>query len=344
MATNYYVRPEGSDSNDGSTHALAKQRLSAMIAVLEDPITDEVCINMEIGSYSSPNGYSETSGVVQLKNLRCSGPDASLTIRTYKFDDPNCTYFDMGSYFGNGDPYGLGSQWNPHAQKPIYLGYRLEIINFSGNINLEGLGMWKSGSPWPMKGLYVENSNDVHVMYCSFGFWAAGVHAARNSIVTFENSFAALCNMAVVGSEGSQIFMVGDNYLEDHVKFGLVCYNNTTAVFRSWPDNLGDHFTTEISTSNPRKRYAAIKALLNSSIIIEDPDLNPTQTTAARIKITNESLLETKEYYGVVLESKSSLIGAEHFTFSDPDINQGKETIPSDKQFKEDGKLTAFAD
>ncbi|MCC6158538.1 MAG: hypothetical protein IT350_10845, partial [Deltaproteobacteria bacterium] len=65
----------------------------------------------------------------------------------------------------------------------------------------------------------------------------------------------------------------------------------------------------------------------------------PDQTTggpdipaAAELQILNATLAKSAAYYGIVLTSRSLLVGANQVRFNDEAINQGKDTVPDGQQ------------
>jgi hypothetical protein len=248
-----------------------------------------------------------------------------LTIKPWGWNQTN--------YEGNYDPFATGSTgtWDPHAEKPIRA-QKFAIANCTGSIKIMGLDVFGDATASSDYGFYVDNCRQVTLAYCCSRAWRAGIMAANNSIVNNENSASVLNNIGVVSAYGSYVYLVGMNMFSNNFRYGIVCYNNSVATFRAWALNPGERFGTDIRTSVPRKRYAAIKAMINSSIVIEDPDMKPTLLHEALVSIINECLVQGKEQYGVVLESKSLLVNADHITFSDPSVNEGKPTIPPIRQ------------
>lgn len=339
MATDIYVDSfSGVDTNGGTDMTTdAVKTISRALELCGNPITEEKTIQLQIGTCSSPRLYLEPEAMIQFVGIRGASvrvagtPPAytnsvgSLTIKPYGWDQP--IYEDVDGL----DPYGLGGTWNPGGGKPLYA-QRLRFVDCSIPIKIYGLGFVGSAAGYAVE---VDKGCDVTLAYCSAQNWAAAYMVHSGSKMVLENCYAFRNNMAVVAAEGGHAFFVGDVTLMNSLKYGILCYNNARATFRAWNLDHTNRFTTDIRTTTPRKEYAGMKLMARSTVVVEDKDINPTQIEAATVRIVKETLAENKAYYGVVLESGSILLGADHFSFADASHMDGRVTVPEDMQFKE---------
>ena len=91
------------------------------------------------------------------------------------------------------------------------------------------------------------------------------------------------------------------------------------------------HNRTRIKTTKAMRQSCGIYATLGSRIVLEE-DLFGYPKTRGFVQILNETPVTGTEAYGVKLETGSILTGAGNLTFADPDVNEGKETIPTGMQ------------
>jgi hypothetical protein len=111
----------------------------------------------------------------------------------------------------------------------------------------------------------------------------------------------------------------------------MVAYNDSTIEFQAWALQPRKKFVTTIETTSPRMKYAAMFAAANSTLhIIDRGFLN--DPSIAQVKILNRNLHKSDEYLGVALDSHSTLLNSKRLSFSDPTINEGKDTVPDDQQ------------
>jgi hypothetical protein len=331
---NYYVQPNGDDNNSGQSHAEAKATINGVISALADPIADEVCVNIFQNTCENPNVYQETGGLAKLVGLRGLGYDSKLTIRTYYMtgDPPSVYhYFNDSAYNSGSDPYDLGGEYDPMAAKPVAVCSML-IRNCSIPICVKG--MWIMPSSSQPFAIQAENSSDVNIVYTTVNDRVGGFGSVKNSFVTVEGSASMVNNWGAVCGYGSQMVLLGSNYFYDSKNGGILCHTHSTVIFRFQNTGSQNRFVTGIFTITPHRKYAGMKAMANSQLVVEDPDVNPSQERSAIVTIFDEKRSPGPEYYGVVLESMSMLLGAANVKFFHPeDALEQKPTIPEEKQF-----------
>jgi len=108
MTNLYCDSAKADDSGDSLSMGNAKKHISAVLALLPNPITDQTIINLA-GSLASPKTYTETSGYLDISDIRCTG-NGELIIRPYDWNDAN--------YTGDLSPFTGGASWDPKAAKP----------------------------------------------------------------------------------------------------------------------------------------------------------------------------------------------------------------------------------
>jgi hypothetical protein len=124
----------------------------------------------------------------------------------------------------------------------------------------------------------------------------------------------------------------GENTIKDMTKTGVLAQVDSLVQFRAWSTRAQERFLTKIRTTGARDEYQAVKAVINSTVMVCDQP-NDDTPQIGQLKILDEHLYQSKEYYGVVLESASRFIGAKNVVFRDAAVNDGKSTLPAARQF-----------
>ena len=148
-----------------------------------------------------------------------------------------------------------------------------------------------------------------------------------------ENGYAMDSVTGILSLDGSRLWVSGDNYVRNAVGFGVgAFYGSWIYVTPFAGDSSFARLDIRTTATALRRRYAGMMAKQNSTIIISGLDDEALYPGAALVRIIKEDLRDVPEYKGIALESKAGLIGANGLVFKDPDVNDGKETIPGARQ------------
>jgi hypothetical protein len=124
----------------------------------------------------------------------------------------------------------------------------------------------------------------------------------------------------------------GENTIKDMTKTGVLAQVDSLVQFRAWSTRAQERFLTKIRTTGARDEYQAVKAVINSTVMVCDQP-NDDTPQIGQLKILDEHLYQSKEYYGVVLESASRFVGAKNVVFWDAAINNGNTTVARGRRF-----------
>jgi hypothetical protein len=160
------------------------------------------------------------------------------------------------------------------------------------------------------------------------------VVAGMGSGSTLQNS--AVVNFACGALVGNaSLELSGDNWIAESGACGVLAMANSQVVVQSWAMNSGlpTMRTTTIVTTSPRNAYKAVYASASKIMI---PDFTAFGLPyRGQIMIVKHDLHGNDEYYGVVLESQSLLLGAKLVSFTDPALATTQpafDTVPPSQQ------------
>jgi len=315
---NYFADSAKNNNNgDGLSMANAKRDISAALALITGPITEDAVINLA-GTVASPQTYTETNDRIYIGDFRFPAY-AKLIIRPYDWNDSN--------YKSGLSPYTGVSTWDPTGAKPCIIP-KVYVENSQGVI-VEGVEISSGESDY---GVQINYSLQVNVVYCRIFSCGEGILAAKSDVLS-ENNYIYQCGCGIVAVQSS-LEITGDNFVKDSISSGVVGMNNAQITVSSWSLLPTQRYTLHIRTVTPRKKYAAIILLANSCLWMEDfTALNPGVLRIANIKIISECVVKSSDYVGVALQSRSVLIGSDDITFSESGLNNGEDTVPEEQQF-----------
>ena len=324
---NYFADSAKNNNNgDGLSMANAKRDISAALALITGPVTQDAVINLA-GTVASPQTYTETNDRIYIGDFRFTAW-AKLIVRPYDWNDSN--------YNSGLSPYTGVSTWDPTGAKPCVIP-KVYVENAQGVV-VEGVEISSSESDF---GVEINYSSQVTVVYCRFFSCGEGILCMGSDVLS-ENNYFYQCGIGVVAVQ-SRLEITGDNFVKDCISSGVVGMNNAQITVSSWSRLPTQHYTLHIRTVTPRKKYAAVVLLANSCLWMEDyTALNPGALRISNIKIISECIVKSKDYVGVMLQSRSVLIGSDDITFSESGLNNGEDTVPADQQFManaDDGSL-----
>jgi len=329
MATEYYVDSvSGNDANSGADWANAKEHLSAGIALLTSPVTDEIIFHLKKGVAGTPYTYEEDANdkMLSIDGITC-GAGGSVSVQVEDWSD---------SDYEEGDSPIGGASFDPKEEKLAVLEFSIKIENLTSKIAFKGLQIEEPPSP-VAAGVYIEDGcRNIRLVYCEINDFYAGIYVTKSecdieNCYIHENSFGAVAQGA-----GTLIF-IGDNYIGESAKVGILATANSHVYFKAWDEEPLDHFKTYIYTASPRADYKAVMGTVNSTIMIDSDATNLIAPKVAFLKILNLLKFDQKGYFGIVLESQSLFAGVENVTFRDDNVNEGKDTIPNSNKYKGTG-------
>jgi hypothetical protein len=306
LENSYYVDSSKSDdSGDGITSvSTAKKNLSAVLALIDEPLTHDVTIHLK-------SGNSETySGDMSFQGIRAQAGAYKLIIQPYSAGWDQ-TKYDNGAE----DPLGGSTGFDPsQAEFSVVVEQQMSFLD-CGNIELRGIYFKGYSSA---TGVTVAGRSHVVAKYCRFEGPGAQSAVTFSSQFFSENCYYKNCPIALLGLLNSVIHMVGDNTIEDAVIDGLRVAVDSMLVVRPM-DGHPEHHTLSIITTLPRQKgYAGLRAVAGSTICIFDDSILPMQYypwyQPTLVSIHHAHQVLRKEQYAVVLESGSLLTGAGQIT------------------------------
>jgi len=315
MAIDVYVDADsGSDSNGGTGWGDAYLHLQKAIDGITDVITEAYTIELKSGC---TNSYTED---VKINGIACIGKDAALFIQPEVWNQDN---YDEA----NGDPFnatpGAGTFDIKADDKPVVLEMDIQVMNSKG-VTFQGV---------EFKGILMAMMGSCFVNYSRFSSGDAKAFANYMGVIGIENSYFFQNAQSIIAMAASSIVLQGDIYVVDPLFFGIWASIDSLVFVAPWDDHPLDYFTTEISTTTPRrKEFCAIKLAINSRMTIQDQDLNPWDLSIAQVNVVNDYAKLGEKYYGVMLESRSMLCGADNIAFTTKNAKGEYEDMPEAQQ------------
>jgi hypothetical protein len=182
------------------------------------------------------------------------------------------------------------------------------------------------------RAISVDEASRAAFVYCRIESTGVGLQADDGSNAQLENCYLSVGLVGAAASDRSTLTLIGDNLLRECGVGGVLATNGSAIDFKPWANFPRVWYTTTIDFSGPRARWAAIAASGDSRIHLIDRTMNIGDPTAAQVKVLNRNLHPGAEVYGVFLQSRSLLLNRDRLSFTDPDINDGKPTIPDGQQ------------
>ena len=323
LETAYCVNSNGgSDSNTGiyqptgeDPFVAAKQHLSAVLALITEPLTHDVYIYLK-DSTTLYTGDFEVQGISAL------GGDYQLIIQ------PGPNSWSQEKYeAGELDPLGGTGGFDPRASTfGVKLQLTMELLN-CGVIELRGLWFYATSSVTSIVKLM--KRADLNACYCRFEGLGGGVLAMFDSQFCSENCYYTGCSMSTMALYDSNVHMAGNNYLVNPVVGGVHIGARSQLVVRATPD-YSDHNTLYIETTLPRiENFAAVKAAAGSTILVQDETALPLNYGAILtgfLKVHHNLPKLRKGQVAIALDAQSKLIGADQVTCTK--LNLKGETVP----------------
>lgn len=315
----YYVNADSeSDSGSGTTHGSPKKYLASALALLTFPITTETTIHLDPNTTAD---YTVAGNLLTFEHYTFSG-SGSLTIQPYGWND---TYYNAGL-----DPLTGATALNPTAAKPCVLAFGV-LLRETRCFELRGAEL-APGSAL-VNGFHATQNCRAKATFCRANSGLIGFGARYGSELTVENSYAMDSLTGILSLDGSRVWVSGDNYVRNAVGFGVgAFYGSWIYVTPFAGDSSFARLDIRTTATALRRRYAGMMAKQNSTIIISGLDDELLYPGAALVRIIKEDYRNLSDYYGIQLESKSTLIGFSNVCYTDPNVNEGKCLIRSSKK------------
>jgi len=311
MAIDVFVDADsGSDSNGGTAWGDAYLHLQKAIDGITAVINTAYTIHLKSGC---TNSYT---GDVKINGITCIGKDAGLFIEPEIWTQDN--YEEA-----NGDPFnatpGAGTFDIKADDKPVVLEMDIQVMN-TKSVMFRGM---------EFKGILMAMIGSCFVNYSRFSSGDAKAFANYMGMIGIENCYFFRNAQAIIAMYDSSVALSGDNYIIDPVLYGIWASVESIVFIAPWDDHPLDYFTTEIKTTTPRqKEYCAIKLAINSRMTIKDQDVNPSDLSIAQVNVINDYAKLGEKYYGVMLESRSMLCGADNMAFTTKNAKGEYEDMP----------------
>ncbi len=213
MATNRYVDPaNGDDSWDGTQMTWSsgtvgpKKTLQGAVDLFTGVVNDETIIHLK---HDTTNFVDDA----MIKGIRCVGQNAQFIIQPATWNDYNYLTGEHDPFTDTND----SGDFDIKGEKNVKLALRIEIENSEG-VTVRGVHFYSAGDE---DGLALQGGSSITVQYCRFEGAGATEGAIFNSLLLVENRFFMDNSCAVAALYGSQVQMVGNNYVDDPIYVGL---------------------------------------------------------------------------------------------------------------------------
>jgi hypothetical protein len=331
MATSRYVdSSKADDSGDGLAWGTAKKHISAALATLTYPLTDETTIYLK-GTTASPKTYEEDANdsTLDLTNILLSGADAVLI---FQAEEWNPTYYAAGT-----NPFTGSGALDPTAAKPVVLAMKVVHEN-AAHVEWRAVEFTTGDISMAAE---VGAGCQALFSFCRASASGAGFIVNYGGRMIVENCYATTCGVGVAAANGAWLNLTGDNHLIDNIAFGVGLRHHAQLVVTAWETNTAFN-TLTVKITKPRRKYAALAAAVGSTIYISGDTDDFLFPGSVMVKLLNAGDSNGPDCVAVKLESKSMLVGAGLITFRDSTIKNGLEdSFPKDCLCTGDGTGTS---
>ena len=342
MLTDYYLDAvHGSDSNASPVWNAPWKTISKLLTdstngLLSGPITADTTIHLA-GSLTAPSTYDYLA--LDLTGVICM-PGVTLAWQPYFWTSigSSPTEWSDPDYCQGNDPYGGSSAVDPlNGVRPCMFSGGITVANGANNV-FRNIGIMPAAGPGALSYGLLADGCAVSMIYCVVGPLAptpvsVGFCAVGGAVLTVENSLVSDVNAGAI-VVGAALTLAGNNWFVDCGAVGVQAWADARVVIQPWyGPGLPSWRTTTIQTASPRAAYKAIWASASKIIILDMTPLGV--TNRAQLQIIKQDLHGNDEYYGVVLEAQSLLLGAKLVMFTNPALATTQpafETVPAGNQ------------
>jgi len=303
MADYYVDSTKVDDSGDGLSMGNAKKHISAALGLVANPLTEVTTIHLMTGDV-----YTEENGLVSFRNIHPANEEAKLIIQPSNWME--------GSYESAANPFGGAEPFDITGDKPL----SLEIcfyFNNCGGIELRGLHFDPNDDGKEMNVKAAGGNSEIVFKYCSFQCADMGLIVSGPSMVSFEMCFFIGNVYTLTAANGATVALAGDNLFADPMLGALRAIDRASINVNPWQYGKGRYYTTTINTTTTHKEeFHAILLQDASSLRIPGDPMFPLDIYHGRVVVNHDGTKLPKNYYGVKLESKSLVSGADNFEFT----------------------------
>jgi hypothetical protein len=351
MLTDYYLDARYGNDSTGTGGQLSpwktiNQLLTDATGLKSGPITSDVTIHLA-GTQNGPDLQYYDYVSLDLTGVHCL-PGVTLNWQPCLYP-PGPSYsaapqeWNDGNYYEAGDPF---STTTPPAPLDVLAGMRpcqfSQGILCTGGMNNVFRGIcFGAAANWdPLMSMGVTaDTVGVHLIYCAVGPLppapnSIGIFAVGSAMVNVENSLVANFNTGALAAEGAWLLLSGNNWFADCGAVGVQAWADARVLIQPWyGPGQPTWRTTTIVTTSPRAEYKAVWASASKIMI---SDLTPIGLRyRGQLQVVKQDLHGNDEYYGVVLEAQSLLLGAKLVMFTNPALATTQpafETVPAGQQ------------
>jgi hypothetical protein len=321
----FYLDPKnGDDGHAGTSAGTARQTLSGIFGIgtfPANPITSTVTIKV-VGTAEAPGLCETAAAEFDLSDRAFSGGGA-LIVEPDGWDQ---TEYEAGRY-----PFTTGSgSFDSRAAKtavvpkPVLPATGADKITFRG-VEIRAMGdakdhafSFEAGDAQPLVYYCQITGFDIGIKVHGTAFDATNLHFVGN-------------RLGIEATKGAEVTLSGGCAFTDNAEAGVVAAGGSIVSASPWNDDP-NRAKIVFRTTQPRTKYAAVRLVTGSSLSLYDPYADPDGKFAAYLQVLNESGLDAEEYYGVLIESQSSFVGAGRVFFGDPGVMNGAATVASGRQ------------
>jgi len=342
MAFDYYVdsrnghdpAPPPAPSGDG-TSGNPWRTITPVLAALAHPIVQTTTIHLA-GSLTVPGLYDY--GTLALSGVQCL--NNSQLIWQPWIPSPS-TEWNNTNYLNGLDPLSSLAPppaFDPTKPKTCMFSGGVSIDLGSNNVVFRGIEIAGGLSQGLTTGaVAVNDGSRAQFVFCRFDQPQAsntiGVLLLGDSTVTIENCYVTDFSSGIVAMDGVDLSLNGANWIVDCGAVGLAAFWDSRVGIQPFLGGVLTLCTTTIQTASPRGAYKAVWAVA-SKIVIPDLSLIGVANRGL-LQIIKQDLHGNDEYYGVVLEAQSLLLGAKLVMFTNPALatyQPAFETVPRSRQ------------
>ena len=306
------------NTDPGSATATAVITTEAIKDVLPTKISESMTLHLGVDS------YHEAGGVLDLTGIEFT-PGTELVIQTAGWNE---TMYQSGT-----DPYG-GSDFKPGSAPMAIIDP--VAVSTGAIVRLQGVHVIASAPVYTLAPrdavVQVDDYGDLTMRYCTVvGNGQTGISVERGR-ASIENAKIGQCETGVVALGSAHVEFHGECEIAECYRCGL--YAAGGALVMVMPSFIGDFGQTlTIYTTEPRGKYAAVRAIAHSTIClgVDYPGLSV--PLVGFLKILRIHPYDHDHYLGVVLDSHAVLMAARNVIFGKSKDPDDEPTIPPARQF-----------
>lgn len=333
----------GDDDYDGSTetHVVGppetgpKLTRQGIRAILPDQITEETIVKHVHGTYTDD---------IDLDGIHCV-KDGKLVFEPKLFLESS---YLSGKYSPFDASVSQGEFGIELEDKPVINKSKISIANCN-NVVIRGFHIYDDVQDGVTdRNVQVMNSSGIFFQYNRFEGLGAGLQAYLNNMVFVENCCFKDQKIGILCTGFSRLILSGDNSIIDALFRGIYAMVDSTVWIFPWTARSREFYTTRIKTTKATVgKYAAVEAGANTTIFVTPVSPHEVSPIPAigKLEVINDFTSLSDDYRGIILNSRSLLVGKSNCTFTTLDSKGWTTEMPIAQQVvKGQGEDTTSTD